>query len=193
MTLTGRDMFTTIRSFINNTMQTGVGFIEEVLEDGTVIVDASFSDDHTVARMKCEYLSISSNEIEHSMKPTKNDIVLVLAMQHKDPAMFHTPETVVVEDKTGYTYMSCVCVPLGTIKNGAKISVNADDGKYSVTATKIFLNGDSKGAAREGDEVEVTIPAGSFLTKADKGVLNATPVKVQGVITSSSKNVMIGD
>jgi len=48
-------------------------------------------------------------------------------------------------------------------------------------------------AARVDDTVEVTIPANSFLIAADAGVMNPAPVKVQGVITSGSDQVKVGD
>lgn len=50
----------------------------------------------------------------------------------------------------------------------------------------------AKRAAREGDSVRVTIPIGTFLTAANGGVLNPTPVDVDGTITGGSDKVKIG-
>jgi hypothetical protein len=48
-------------------------------------------------------------------------------------------------------------------------------------------------AAREGDDVQVTIPAGTFLVSASGGVLNSSPVVVDGSITSGSSTVKVDD
>jgi hypothetical protein len=48
-------------------------------------------------------------------------------------------------------------------------------------------------AAREGDDVQVTIPAGTFLVSASGGVLNPSPVVVDGSITSGSSTVKVDD
>lgn len=52
--------------------------------------------------------------------------------------------------------------------------------------------GSAPNAAREGDTVRVTIPAGSFLVAASGGVLNGDPIDVDGTITSGSNKVGIG-
>lgn len=54
------------------------------------------------------------------------------------------------------------------------------------------IMGGDKGAARVDDDVEVTIPSGTFLVSAQDGVPNADPVKVTGKITSGSSKVVIG-
>jgi phage gp45-like len=53
--------------------------------------------------------------------------------------------------------------------------------------------GATKGVAREGDAVSVTIPAGSFLTAATSGVLNPAPVTVSGTIQAGSLIVKASD
>ncbi len=58
--------------------------------------------------------------------------------------------------------------------------------------TKLALANGTKGAARVDDEVEVTIPTGTFLVAATAGVLNPSPVKVTGKITAGSSKVVIG-
>ena len=73
--------------------------------------------------------------------------------------------------------------------------INAD-GNIEITAKgNVKLNNGNKGAARQDDTVEVTIPAGSFITTVAgqaTGTPNPTPVKVQGKITSASGTVKIG-
>ncbi|MBK8021889.1 MAG: hypothetical protein IPK19_10820 [Chloroflexi bacterium] len=87
-----------------------------------------------------------------------------------------------------------------TTKKGTKIVIDADgnvtieaSGDVTVKAGKVTINDGSKGAARQDDSVEVTIPSGTFLVGAQAGVPNPAPVKVQGKITSSSGSVKIGD
>ena len=73
--------------------------------------------------------------------------------------------------------------------------INAD-GNIEITAKgNVKLNNGSKGAARQDDTVEVTIPAGSFITAVTgqaTGTPNPAPVTVQGKITSASGTVKIG-
>ena len=80
-----------------------------------------------------------------------------------------------------------------TMKSGTKIDIDSD-GNVTIESTgDVTINGGSKGAARQDDSVEVTIPSGTFLTAAQTGIPNAAPVKVQGKITSASNTVKIGD
>ncbi len=81
-----------------------------------------------------------------------------------------------------------------TIKMNSGTTVEIDSGgNIKINASgDVTINDGSKGAAREDDQVEVTIPAGTFLTAAQLGVPNAAPVKVQGKITSASGTVKIG-
>ncbi len=88
-------------------------------------------------------------------------------------------------------------ITINTDKN-AQIAIKGDsvikaDGNIEVTAKgDVKINNGSKGAARQDDTVEVTIPSGTFLTAAQAGVPNPAPVKVQGQITSASGTVKIG-
>jgi len=79
-----------------------------------------------------------------------------------------------------------------TLNSGTKIEIDADGNINIEAAGEVTINGGSKGAARQDDSVEVTIPSGTFLTAAQAGVPNAAPVKVQGKITSASGSVKIG-
>lgn len=79
-----------------------------------------------------------------------------------------------------------------TLNSGTKIEIDADGNVNIEAAGDVTINSGSKGAARQDDSVEVTIPSGTFLTAAQAGVPNAAPVKVQGKITSASSSVKIG-
>ena len=83
-----------------------------------------------------------------------------------------------------------------TLDSGTKIEIDAD-GNVTIDAQgDVIINQGDKGAARKDDQVEVTIPSGSFVQTpggpAAVGVLNPAPVKVQGKITSASQTVKIG-
>jgi len=89
-----------------------------------------------------------------------------------------------------------------TTKKGTKIEIDKDGnviieakGDVTITGGEVTINDGSKGAARQDDMVEVTIPPGSFIVAvagSATGTPNPAPVKVQGKITSSSGSVKIG-
>ena len=90
-----------------------------------------------------------------------------------------------------------------TTKKGTKIEIDADGnviieakGDVTVKGGEVKINDGSKGAARQDDTVEVTIPSGSFIVAVAgagaTGTPNPAPVKVQGKITSASGSVKIG-
>ena len=65
--------------------------------------------------------------------------------------------------------------------------------------SKVLVQGGGKAAARKGDKVKVTIPAGSFITTVSGGagapavgVANVSPVTVEGTIEEGSDSVEIG-
>ena len=81
----------------------------------------------------------------------------------------------------------------GVIKIEAAADVTVD------SDAKIMLQGGGKAAARKGDKVKVTIPAGSFITTVSGGsgapavgVANVSPVTVEGTIEEGSDSVEIG-
>ncbi len=89
-----------------------------------------------------------------------------------------------------------------TTKKGTKIEIDKDGnviieakGDVTITGGEVTINDGSKGAARQDDMVEVTIPPGSFIVAvagSATGTPNPAPVKVQGKITSSSGSVKTG-
>ncbi len=65
-------------------------------------------------------------------------------------------------------------------------------GDIEITAKSgqnIILNGGTKSIGRVDDQVQVTIPAGTFLTAASGGVMNASAVTVTGKINAGANNV----
>lgn len=58
--------------------------------------------------------------------------------------------------------------------------------------TALNVCGGTRGAARVDDEVEVTIPAGTFVVAATGATLNPDPVTVTGKINAGSSKVVIG-
>jgi uncharacterized protein involved in type VI secretion and phage assembly len=107
------------------------------------------------------------------------------------------------ENDTGQMVLTKVETVSLTTKAGTKIEIDADGnviiesaGDVTVTGGAVNMNDGSKGAARQDDSVEVTIPSGSFIIAvagSATGTPNPAPVKVQGKITSSSGSVKIGD
>jgi phage gp45-like len=83
-----------------------------------------------------------------------------------------------------------------TLKSGTAIEIDSDGNVKIDGAGDVVINGGSKGCARKDDAVEVTIPAGTFITSVSGqavGTPNPAPVKVQGTITAASGTVKIGD
>jgi phage baseplate assembly protein gpV len=83
-----------------------------------------------------------------------------------------------------------------TLKSGTKVDIDKDGNVKIEAKGDVVINDGDKGAARKDDTVEVTIPAGSFITTVAgqaTGTPNPAPVKVQGKITSASGTVKIGD
>lgn len=83
------------------------------------------------------------------------------------------------------------------IAQGEKNKIEIDkDGNIKLEAEgKIIINDGSEGAAREGDEVEVEIPANSFavaIVSQSADTLNPLKVIAKGEIISSSGSVLIG-
>lgn len=80
------------------------------------------------------------------------------------------------------------------LRSGPIVTGFAPKGGSGFVPQRLTLGatGSAPNAAREGDSVRVTIPAGSFLVSADNGVANAAPVEVDGEITSGSEKVGIG-
>ncbi len=79
-------------------------------------------------------------------------------------------------------------------EGGAQVRVTSA-GEVHITDATVRLGSAAatKGVAREGDSVRVTIPTGTFLTSATGGVLNPSPVNVSGTITSASSTVTAED
>ena len=72
------------------------------------------------------------------------------------------------------------------------VKLEQGDWELEVAGTIRMQGSDAREAARKGDPVRVTVPIGTFLTAAQNGVLNATPVDIDGEITGGSVKVKIG-
>ena len=104
-----------------------------------------------------------------------------------------------VNDKSQVVFSKAESLTI-TMDSGTLVEIDKD-GNINITSKgDVNINDGKKGAARQDDTVEVTIPAGSFITTvaggsgaAATGTPNPAPVKVQGKITSSSGTVKIGD
>lgn len=86
-----------------------------------------------------------------------------------------------------------------SLNTGTKIEIDADGNVKVEAPGNVTINGGNKGAARQDDSVEVTIPSGTFITTVTGGsgapavgTPNPAPVKVQGKITSASNSIKIG-
>lgn len=83
-------------------------------------------------------------------------------------------------------------IPFAVLADEESMHITPEEGQQLVLAAQGLVDITVKKAARVDDEVEVTIPTGSFLVSADNGVLNAGPVTVTGKITKGSSRVQIG-
>lgn len=116
------------------------------------------------------------------------------------------------EDGTGkYVAAGVLSVSQGA-KPGEKIMYSRDadggvqavikllnDGAISIDGSSVKIAGGGKAAARVDDQVEIEIPAQSFVVTVSGGsgaqavgVKNATPVKCTGTIKAGSSTVEIG-
>ncbi|MCL2138215.1 MAG: hypothetical protein FWH41_01635 [Treponema sp.] len=85
----------------------------------------------------------------------------------------------------------------GNIKS--KLSM-LGNGTIEVEGKELLLNGEGEKAARNGDSVKIKIPANTFIVSVSGGsgtpavgVLNPSDMEFEGVITSGSSSVIIGD
>jgi hypothetical protein len=84
-----------------------------------------------------------------------------------------------------------------TVKTTGKISIQSTGdtevnatGDIKINGQNVNVNEGEKGAARQDDTIEATIPAGSFWISDNTP--NPSPVNITGKITSSSAKVKIG-
>lgn len=81
------------------------------------------------------------------------------------------------------------------VEAGARVLIGFENGDASKpyaalwdpgSILEIAFDGGTKSLARVDDSVSVTVPAGTFLTAAQAGVLNPAPVTLEGKITSGN-------
>ncbi|MBZ5724656.1 MAG: phage baseplate assembly protein V [Acidobacteriia bacterium] len=119
-------------------------------------------------------------------------------------ARLYNDEDLPPENDSGQMILTNLDSVTLTTNGGTKIDIDKNgnvtieaSGTVKVKGNDVVVNDGSKGAARQDDAVEVTIPSGSFIVAVAgagaTGTPNAAPVKVQGKITSASGSVKIGD
>lgn len=207
-----------LQNIVHETFISGVGIIEKVIDDNTVLVNLSYAKDGSYKTFDCAYLTTTGSFCSTKIKPAEGDNVLVLALQYldRDKKILTEKEPLAVQALSGYTIMSSVCFPIGVYNEEARTRLEIGDdivfitegsvsgnvsGDISLTAdgdgtikmNTLNINDGDKGCARLDDEVEVTIPPGTFLVGATGAVPNPDPVTVKGKITKSSGSVVIGD
>lgn len=107
----------------------------------------------------------------------------------QDPRMHHVADAVAIPG----------CYPFNDALADAHASnmvVGKDEGaQIHIKSDAIHIGSESASAnaAREGDDVEVTVPAGTFLVSATGGVPNPSPVILSGNITSGSSTIKVDD
>jgi len=113
---------------------------------------------------------------------------------------FYNDEDIPPENDVGQLILTQLESITITTNAGTKIEVDGDGNVNIESVGDVIINDGSKGAARKDDDVEVTIPSGTFITSVSGGggapavgVPNPAPVKVQGKITAASGTVKIGD
>lgn len=189
-----------MQSIIHETFITGFGRIKEVVSQDVVLVSLSYALNGAPKIFECDYMSDSSDAVKITRKAKIGDPVFVIALQNKRKNTLTTKEPIAISSLSGYTILSAIAVPLGvsTEESRTRISLGDktvfdSDVDLEIDATKITIQGGDAGASRIGDKVRVTIPAGTFLVSADKGVKNPVDVIVEGTITEGSGTVLIGD
>ena len=118
-----------------------------------------YSTTSSQAEITCKYLTPSAASFEEVITPAVGDKVLFIALEHKSDSMFTAQESIEIDRNNGYTLLSCVAIPVGTIKNAAKTTVTATHDLFKIESTvpvtvtaktldvgadTIHLNGDSK-------------------------------------------------
>ena len=205
------DIYTNIKSMIDGTPLHDYGIIDEVFEDGYVGVVSVQKRYGGICRLECKYLTTASAALSVEVLPEVGNLVILVSLQHRQDSIFSAVEPIEVSERTGYTRLSCVAIPVGVFKEDSrtKIRFGADsvsfetDGPLAVTAESVSINGTGKGAARVGDAVQITSESdGAFwtwLSAASTALqsLAAVPVfagtSITGEITEGSETVEIGD
>ncbi len=103
-------------------------------------------------------------------------------------------EVVLRDDQQQHVYLKRDGIELST--GGATLKMNRSDGSIDATAkpgSKIRLAGSGPAAARQNDQVTVSIPPNTVVVAATGATFNATPILVNGnIVGPCSPNVEIG-
>ena len=148
---------------------------------------------------------IATQHIGLANIPNVGDLVVIGYLEGRFNApivlgRFYNDEDIPPENDAGQLILTKLESITITTDAGTTIEVDKDGNVNITSAGDVIINDGSKGAARQDDAVEVTIPSGSFITSVSGGggapavgVPNPAPVKVQGKITAASGTVKIGD
>jgi hypothetical protein len=113
------------------------------------------------------------------------------------PALPDDKHFMVESDESGrYVSIGNLMISQGA-KAGEKILYSRDS--EGAIKSKLYLKADGTfsfndgtiEAARNGDKVSVTIPAGTFLVAAQAGVPNPSPIIVEGTILEGTSEVLL--
>jgi hypothetical protein len=205
------DLHSNIKSRIDATPIHDYGIIETVFQDGYVGVLSIQKLNGGVCRIECKYLTVASAALSVDIVPEVGDPVMIISMQHRQEEMFSATEPIEVLQRSGYTKLSCVAVPLGVFREDSRtkivfgedaVSVESE-GPVTVEAESVTINGAGKGASRVGDATQVTsvtdsafwtwLQSASAALQSLAGVPVFTGSAITGQITEGSETVEIGD
>ena len=181
-------------------------FIEEVLDDGLVLLKGAIEPQGEPDLYIAKYLQNSSQELSVRREPTVGDKVLVIGLDHMALQMFSEEDPLLVYAKSGYNRQSAIALPVGLYNEEAKIKIVLEEGNAEIELEKdleldaenINLNSGSKGAARDGDEITLDQGLIDWLNQCALAGPSTQgpgpyPGTFTGKITSGSDSVKIGD
>lgn len=193
--LLANDEFSVVRSLINKTVIHDYGIISRDMGDGYVEVLSVQRKCGSVQRIACKYLTISSSMLSVSLPPTVGDLVMVIALQHRDDKMFTEGSPVDVYIPTGYSYDSCIAIPIGVFKEDAanRVSVTEDGvavevtESLSVTAKGVSISSEEN-AAIDAAEIHLNGSSKSLVTHAELDAALSSYVTQIGLTLASGSN-----
>lgn len=198
-TLTDRAL---IESIVQNFYIVDYGYIHKINTDNTIDVKHAKKQQlldgtelpESITK-KIEVLTIGCHDFSLKFSLHTGDQVLLLGLKDYVPRVAEVKKATSQEAFIHYARNTMKALPLSVFNNDAKVKITIDGGKFDLSATKITMQGGgaNKNAARKGDQVKVTIPAGSVLIGAQAGVPNPSPIELTGTIQSGSGSVEIGD
>lgn len=193
--LLANDEFSVIRSLVNKTVIHDYGIISRDMGDGYVEVLSVQRKCGSVQRIACKYLTMRSSMLSVSLPPTVGDLVMVIALQHRDDKMFTDGSPVDVYIPTGYSYDSCVAIPLGVFNEEAQNRVHVTEEGVAVEVTEA-LSATAKSVAVtaeenatvEASEIHLNGSSKSLVTHAELNAALSSFVTQLGLTLASGSN-----